>query len=83
MLDGTLVPMKIQTVVEINDILGDDTLITFTTNLPVEVGGPDTSTIDWLLLARFATDTMSVSWETIEVAQIELPFQSLPYAESE
>lgn len=83
MNDGTLVPMRIQNVVEVNDTTGNDTLITFTSNLPVEVGGAEMSTADWLLLCRFASDTMTFGWETIDVAQFDMPFMAMPYQEAE
>ena len=83
MNDGTLHPFKVQSVLEVDDTLGNDTLIEFTTSLPVDIGGPDTSTIDWLFLSRFATDTLSIGYETITISQVDMSFQMLPYAEAE
>jgi hypothetical protein len=83
MNDGTIHAYKVQSVVEVSDVKGNDTLIEFTVNTTVDIGGPDTSSVDWLFLSRFATDSMSFGYETIDISQTEMAFQILPYAEAE
>jgi hypothetical protein len=81
--DGYQFPMKIQSMATVDDIDGHDTVVQFTSNFPVAVGGTDTRMISWLFLSRFGTDSLSVEWETLTVARFDMAVQTVRYQEAE
>jgi hypothetical protein len=81
--DGSYHPFKVVLVSQVNDSLGEDTLIELTEVSPIVIGGPDTSTIDWMYLARLGSDSLTFSWVRSDVARVQISFQTLPYAEAE
>jgi hypothetical protein len=81
--DGSYHPFKVVLVSQVSDLLGQDTLLELTEASPIVIGGADTSTIDWMYLARLGSDSITFAWVRSDVARIQISFQTLPYAEAE
>lgn len=76
--DGTQVFRAIETMIEINDSDGDDTLIQMTelwgSTIPVD----SIDRVSWVRVWRFATDDLTAEFVTNSVANMQLSMQSLP-----
>lgn len=83
LLDGTIIPNKIDTLYTVSDITGDDTIIECTIAWPVTVALENILMISWMPLSRLASDSLTVEWVTDTVAQYQISFNTLEYGASE
>ncbi|PZQ95190.1 MAG: hypothetical protein DI533_20275 [Cereibacter sphaeroides] len=75
--DGTVEYKTVQSIFEVNDADGNDSVIQVGQDW-TRIVSPDTvRTISWLLVFRHASDTLTVEWLTNSVAQCEMTMRSL------
>lgn len=75
--DGTKTYKKIDSIFAVSDLDGDDTLIQITDTWAASIPLENVSSVSWVFRSRFATDTLSVTWVTDTVSDIQMTFKSL------
>lgn len=77
--DGTYIVRRIASVA----LDGLDSEVTFTQAWGRAVGADEVLSIHWLPLCRFASDSLTISWVTDEVAEFAVNIKSLEYVAQE
>ena len=75
--DGTVYNRVITGINTVDDLLGQDTIISVSEAFPESIEVDDVRMISWLPVWRLASDTFVVAWKTNSVAQYQLPMKIL------
>ncbi len=75
--DGTLLLNTVASLAVIDDATGRDTLLTVVDGWPQAFAPEDVMMAGWLLLRRFATDTLAVEWLTDTLANVQINLMTL------
>lgn len=75
--DGSVIYQTVESIYEVNDADGNDSVIQVGADWTRIVSPATVKTISWLLVWRFATDTLTVEWLTNTVARCDMTFRSL------
>lgn len=82
-VDGTHLIRRIDTIGQISDLSGDDSVLVMTESWGEDFAAEDIVLVCWLPLWRFSSDNLIVSWVTDGVAQFAVNMTSLEYVPQE
>lgn len=81
--DGTFLMRHVQSVYQVEDDIGADTIIQVDTPWPITVDPANIRQICWLPLCRLASDQLTFQWLTDETTQIAMTIKTLEYRDAE
>lgn len=81
--DGTYLPRHVQSIFEVDDAQGNDTIIQVTEAFPVDLDEFNVRQICWMPLWRMASDAITFNYLTDEVAEFALNMKTLEYEDAE
>lgn len=81
--DGTYLLLAVQSIFEVTDIVGNDTIIQVGQTFTFDIEPDAIRQICWLPLWRLSSDTLTLSHRTDEAAEFALTMQTLPYEDAE
>ena len=81
--DGSYLMRTVQDIYEVTDIVGNDTIIQVTEPFAFAMTPDSIRQICWMPLWRLASDTLTLSHLTDEVAEFALTMKTLPYEDAE
>ncbi|MBK3745244.1 hypothetical protein G3A39_39355 [Paraburkholderia aspalathi] len=77
--DGSYLLRSVQSIYQVSDHLGDDSVIQVATPWPLDLNVNNIRQVCWMPLWRFATDGLTIQYVTNEKAQIALSMKTLEY----
>lgn len=75
--DGTIHHRVVTGINTVDDLLGQDTIISVSEAFPESIEVDDVRMISWLPVWRLASDTLTVAWKTNSVAQYQMSMKIL------
>ena len=75
--DGTAIPKRIATMFTVNDVLGHDTVIQFTSSWSGAIATDEVDKISWMPCRRFATDSLTIEWLTDSVSRAQISVRTI------
>jgi hypothetical protein len=75
--DGTIYNRVVTGINTVDDLLGQDTIISVSEAFPESIEVDDVRMISWLPVWRLASDTLTMAWKTNSVAQYQMAMKML------
>ena len=75
--DGTIYHRVVTGINTVDDLLGQDTIISVSEAFPESIEVDDVRMISWLPVWRLASDTLTMAWKTNSVAQYQIAMKML------
>jgi hypothetical protein len=77
LLDGTIYHRIVADIYVVDDLIGQDSIISVTEAFPEILDANNVRMISWLPVWRHASDTLTVEWKTNSVAQYQMAMKML------
>ncbi|MEN3144645.1 hypothetical protein ABDF71_21885 [Ochrobactrum sp. WV_118_8] len=81
--DGSYLLRHVQSIYQVDDAIGNDSIIQVTEPWPVELSDYNVRQICWMPLWRLLSDSMTIQYVTDEAAQFALNMKTLEYNDAE
>lgn len=81
--DGTFLTRHVQSIYQVDDPIGNDSIIQVTEPWPVELNDQTVRQICWMPLWRLVSDSLTIQYVTDEAAQIAINMKTLEYNDAE